>query len=88
MSLNRKEKFDYWWKIIFFIIFCLISATAAVYTLVAFPFNILNVVYFLGEGLAAAGTGFLAYTLLKEYKQKNIEFVSPTAEESKIEQAS
>lgn len=69
--MDKKEKFDYWWKIIFFIIVCPILAAAGIYTLFFNPFNWLNVIYFLGMGGGAVFSGYWVVTLIKEYIQNS-----------------
>ena len=65
--MSGKEKFDYWWKIIFLIIFGLIAAFAAVYTIVSYPFSFLTLVYFVGMGGGAVFCVWAVKTLIKEY---------------------
>jgi hypothetical protein len=71
--MDKKEKFDYWWKIIFFIIICPILAAAGIYTLFFNPFNFLNLIYFLGMGGGAVLSGYAVAVLIKEYKQHSKE---------------
>ena len=66
-KLTKKEKFSYWAKIIFLAVFGVVAATAAVYTLVAYPFSVLTLIYFIGMGSGAAFCAWAVKTLVKEY---------------------
>ena len=66
-KLTKKEKFSYWAKIIFLSVFGLIAAFAAVYTLVAYPFSILTLIYFIGMGGGAVFCVWAVRMLVKEY---------------------
>lgn len=67
MGLSKKEKFEYWVKIIFLAIFGLAFASAAVYTLITYPFGILTIVYCVGTGAGAAFCIWAVISLIKEY---------------------
>ena len=68
--MTGKEKFDYWAKIIFFIIFALASGAAAIYTLLTYPFGVLTLLYFFGMGAGCAFSIWAATGLIKEYRKK------------------
>lgn len=66
-KLTKKEKFGYWFKIIFLALFGLIAAFAAVYTLFGYPLSILTIIYFIGMGAGAVFCGWAVRMLVKEY---------------------
>lgn len=69
VKLTKKEKCGYWVKIIFFSIFGLICAVSGLYSIIALPFSLATLIYFLGMGVC--GTAFCTWvvkTLVKEYR--------------------
>ena len=68
--MSGKEKFDYWWKIIFLAIMCLIGLAAGVYTLVKFPFSLLILLYVVMAVVLGGLSGLGARALFKEYRKK------------------
>lgn len=66
--MTTKEKFDFWWKFIFLIVFGIATGAAAVYTLVAFPITVLTIIYVLGMGSGSFFSFYMARTIFKEYK--------------------
>lgn len=69
VRLTKKEKREYWVKIIFLSIFGLICAAAGLYTIIALPFSVMVLIYFIGMGVC--GTAFCSWasvTLIKEYR--------------------
>lgn len=71
--MNSKDKIDYWWKIIFLAIFGLAMGAAAFYTIFAYPFSLLTVIYFLGTGAGSAFSLWAAVKLFKDYKKLKAE---------------
>ncbi len=68
VRLTKEEKQEHWAKIIFFLIFGLVCAASGLYTIVAIPFSLPVLVYFLGIGVC--GTAFcsrVSITFVKEY---------------------
>ena len=65
--MERKEKFDYLWKIVFLIIFGLLIGVAGIYTIIRFPFTIGTLVYLLFGLSGAVFCGFGAASFIKEY---------------------
>ena len=66
-KMTKKEAFGYWWKIIFFAIFGIFAAFAAVYTVVSYPFSILTIIYGVFMGGAAVFCAWAVRMLVKEY---------------------
>lgn len=66
--MTAKEKFDFWWKFIFLIVFGIVTGAAAVYTLVAFPITVLTIIYALGMGSGSFFCFRMARIIFKEYK--------------------
>ena len=65
--MSGKEKFEYFWKIAFLVIFGLIIGVAGVYTVATYPFSLATVIYglFAVSGLGACG--LFSWKLIKEY---------------------
>ena len=71
--MTSKEKFDYWWKIVFLSIFGLAVGAAAVYTILTYPLSIFTILYF-AIGGGGCGFSFLAAKkLFNEYKRSKTE---------------
>ena len=65
--MTGKEKFSYWWKILFLIIFGIVIGMAAVYTIIALPFNFGTLVYLLFGLAGFALCEWAASKLIREY---------------------
>ena len=68
-KLTKKEKIKYLVKIAWFLLFTLICAASGLYIIIALPFSVMVLVYFLGIGVC--GTAFCSWasvTFIKEYR--------------------
>ena len=66
--MTAKEKFDFWWTIIFLAVFGLATGAAAIYTLIAFPITVLTIIYALGMGSGSVFSFVMVRRIYKEYK--------------------
>ena len=72
--LTKKDKIDYWVKIIGCIFFCLVGIGSAIATAIVCPHAtlleiLLVCVYVIGCGGFGCGIGYLGYLLIKEFKK-------------------
>lgn len=64
--MTKKEKFSYWFKIVYLAIFGTVTAAAAGYTLFAYPFSLAVLIYCL---FMFGGSAFCVWAIRMIYKE-------------------